>query len=207
MQHNVPTLQQWLRQHDGQVAGLDEAGRGCLAGPVVAAAVVLPLGHDIAGLNDSKKLSPQQRLCLYHAIRSHAGCIGVACVSAQRVDQINVLQASLQAMKHAFVRAQQQSSMQLVGAMTDGPYQAPLPAGVTQHALVKADAQYSCVMAASVVAKVMRDRLMQLLDGYYAGYGFAQHKGYPTAMHRQALKCLGLSPIHRRSFAGVVQPL
>ncbi|MEM7589019.1 MAG: ribonuclease HII [Myxococcota bacterium] len=203
MQRNVHALQQWVQQHCHKVAGLDEAGRGCLAGPVVAAAVVLPQQHSIVGLNDSKKLSPQQRLHLYYSIRSHACCIGVSCASPKKVDQINVLQASLQAMKMAFTQAQANSPTHLIGALTDGPHQAPLPADIIQHALVRADAQYACVMAASIVAKVVRDRLMQLLHAYYPGYGFAQHKGYPTALHRQTLKQLGLCPIHRRSFTGV----
>ena len=203
MQHNAHSFQQWLQQYSHKIAGLDEAGRGCLAGPVVAAAVVLPCQHNIVGLNDSKKLSPQKRLRLYHSIRTQACCVGVSCAPPTQVDRINVLQASLQAMHKAFIQAQANSCTQLTGAITDGPYEAPLPANITQYARVQADAQWACVMAASIVAKVLRDRLMQLLHAYYPGYGFAQHKGYPTALHRQAIKQLGICPLHRRSFAGV----
>ncbi len=196
-------LKQWVWANSDGIAGLDEAGRGCLAGPVVAAAVVLPQRHEIVGLDDSKKLTPVQRLQTYHMICQQAEGVGVACVSSSRIDSINILRASLEAMASAFAKAQARASIPLKGALVDGPYLAPLSADVVQHAIVKGDAIWPCIMAASIVAKVVRDRLMRLLAVQFPGYGLEQHKGYPTPAHRQALQQLGPSSIHRRSFAPV----
>lgn len=199
----LPPLEQWVRINGGRIAGLDEAGRGCLAGPVVAAAVVLPWRHEIVGLDDSKKLTPTQRRRMYHVICTQAAAVGVACVSASRIDSINILHASLEAMAAAFAKAQRHGAVPLTGALVDGPYLAPLPASMRQHAVVGGDAVWPCIMAASIVAKVVRDRLMRLLAPRFPGYGLERHKGYPTPAHRQALQQLGPSPLHRRTFAPV----
>ncbi|MEM7494714.1 MAG: ribonuclease HII [Myxococcota bacterium] len=199
----LETLETWVQANSGRIAGLDEVGRGCLAGPVVAAAVVLPWRHGIVGLDDSKKLTPAQRRHLYHAIRRQAAAVGIACVSASRIDSINILHASLEAMAAAFGKARGRAAVPLTGALADGPHLAPLPIGVMQHAVVGGDAIWPCIMAASIVAKVVRDRLMQLLAARFPGYGLERHKGYPTPAHRQALQQLGPSSIHRRSFAPV----
>lgn len=182
-------------------AGVDEAGRGPLAGPVVACALVLPPGRVTAGLRDSKALTPRQRQVLFHRVLEQALDVRVAVASHQMVDRLNVLQASLRAMAAA-VSALSVGFHRLV---VDGPRAVPLDRSVAQQPMVDADARVACVAAASVVAKVVRDALMEELDRAYPGYGFARHKGYPTPEHLAALRTLGPSPVHRRSFGPVAQ--
>ena len=180
-------------------AGVDEVGRGPLAGPVVACAVVLTPGARIPGLRDSKALTPASRQALMAPILAHALDARVAIVSHRMVDRLNVLQASLHAMA-ASASALEAPYRTLV---VDGPVPVPLGRPVAQVPLVDADARVACVGAASVVAKVVRDRLMEEADRVWPGYGFARHKGYPTPEHLAALERLGPSPLHRRSFRPV----
>ena len=191
--------------HPCVVAGLDEAGRGPLAGPVVAAACVLPvlLPDALRSLADSKKLTHQQREALYPRIIEHALAFGVGVVEAERIDEVNILQASLQAMAIAFSRCRVLLGRPIDGALIDGNVRAPLPAEVTQRTLVRGDSLSRPIMAASILAKVTRDRRMQIEHERLPGYGFASHKGYGTRQHLEALTRLGASSLHRRSFAPV----
>lgn len=178
------------------VVGIDEAGCGPLAGPVVAAAVVFDRARPILGLNDSKQLSQVKREQLFEAIQSQATAIGIGVVSNQGVDKLNILQAAKLAMQQA-VRG-----LPLVPqiALVDGN-QARLPKLDFQcHAILDGDALSCSIAAASIVAKVTRDRLMAELDTVYPGYGFGQHKGYPSREHYAALRELGPSPVHRQTF-------
>lgn len=179
------------------VAGVDEAGRGPLAGPVVAAAVVLDGRSRIPGLQDSKRLSPRQREEVAEAIRRKAVSWAVAQATVEEVDRLNVLHASRLAMRRAVEQLSVPPSVVLVdggwGLVTDLP----------QRVVVGGDGTVACIAAASVLAKVERDRIMVELDRAYPGYGFAQHKGYACPAHLEALRCLGPSPVHRRSFAPV----
>lgn len=177
------------------VAGTDEAGRGCLAGPVVAAAVVLPPDAAIPGLDDSKKLSPEAREALVPVIRREALAVGVGECSPAEVDAMNVLWASMEAMRRAAVALALPPDVLLVDGNRTIP-DAPWP----QEAVVKGDARSLSIAAASVVAKVTRDRLMVALDARFPAYGWARHKGYPTAAHYAAIARHGPSPHHRRSF-------
>ncbi len=175
------------------VVGVDEAGRGPLAGPVVAAAVLLPEGLVLEGLDDSKKLSPRRREDLAERIRSVARW-AVAEASVEEIDRLNILQAALLAMRRAV------DALGMPGAevLVDGDR---LPEGLRGRAVVKGDATFACVAAASVLAKQHRDRVMLSLASEHPGYGFERHFGYPTPDHLEALRRLGPSPIHRRSFA------
>lgn len=176
------------------VAGVDEAGRGPLAGPVVAAAVILPPGVRLPGLDDSKRLGEARRLLLYERIRRVAVAVGVGHASPREVDGMNVHRATQEAMRRALRRLRPAPEAVLVDGW-------PLPGlHVPQRAVVDGDALCQSIAAASVVAKVWRDRLMQVLDRRYPQYGFARHKGYPTPEHRLALERWGLTPLHRRSF-------
>jgi len=179
------------------VAGVDEAGRGPLAGPVVAAAVVLDGRSRIPGLQDSKRLSPRQREEVAEAIRRKAVSWAVAQATVEEVDRLNVLHASRLAMRRAVEQLSVRPSVVLVdggwGLVTDLP----------QREVVGGDGTVACIAAASVLAKVERDRIMVELDRAYPGYGFAQHKGYACPAHLEALRRLGPSPVHRRSFAPV----
>lgn len=179
------------------VAGVDEAGRGPLAGPVVAAAVVLDGRSRIPGLQDSKRLSPRQREEVAEAIRRKAVSWAVAQATVEEVDRLNVLHASRLAMRRAVEQLSVRPSVVLVdggwGLVTDLP----------QRVVVGGDRTVACIAAASVLAKVERDRIMVELDRAYPGYGFAQHKGYACPAHLEALRRLGPSPVHRRSFAPV----
>lgn len=187
------------------VAGLDEAGRGPLAGPVVAAACVLPvpLPPELSALNDSKQLTPGERDALYPLILRHALAFGVGVVETERIDAINILRASLEAMAVAFERCQALLGKTIHGAVVDGNMRAPLHDGVVQRTVVSGDALSRPIMAASILAKVTRDRRMQEEHERFPGYGFAQHKGYGTPQHLEALTKLGACPLHRRSFAPV----
>lgn len=179
------------------VAGVDEAGRGPLAGPVVAAAVVLPEKFNLPGLNDSKQLSPGERERLFPLIRSGALAVGIGVASARQIDEINILQATLQGMVKAVRRLRTAPDFLLVDGIT------PVPLPLRQQTLKQGDARSLSVAAASVVAKVVRDRIMDAYDRIYPGYGFARHKGYGSIEHLRAIARLGPSPLHRRTFGGV----
>ncbi|OGB70906.1 MAG: ribonuclease HII [Burkholderiales bacterium RIFOXYC12_FULL_65_23] len=181
------------------VAGVDEAGRGPLAGPVVAAAVILDERQPIAGLADSKKLSAARRDQLYDEIRAKALCCCVAQASVEEIDRLNILQATLLAMQRAVAGLRLKPGLVLV----DGN-RLPL-LEMRAEAIVKGDAKVAAISAASILAKVTRDRGLELLDQHYPQYGFARHKGYGTAEHLQALRLHGPCPEHRRSFAPVAQ--
>ena len=180
------------------VAGVDEAGRGPLAGSVVAAAVILNASRPIDGLTDSKKLSAARRATLEAEIKLKAVAWSVAESSQGEVDEINVLQASLLAMKRALLALDVKPEQVLV----DGN-RLPQLAGYNMLAIVGGDLSESCISAASILAKEHRDRQMLELDRLYPQYCFAQHKGYPTALHRELLKKHGVSPVHRKSFRPV----
>lgn len=181
----------------GLVAGVDEAGRGPLAGPVVAAAVILDDLQPIKGLADSKVLSPRKREKLYDEIRARALCCSIASASAAEIDQINILQATMLAMKRAV------EGLRILPhrVVVDGNRVPVLRVPV--EALVKGDALMPAISAASILAKVERDRLCEALHAAHPAYGFATHKGYPTPEHLQALREHGPCPEHRRSFAPV----
>ena len=179
------------------VCGVDEVGRGPLAGPVVAAAVILDPGRPIAGLNDSKKLSERRREALFDEITSLALCWALGRAEVEEIDEINILQASLLAMQRA-VTALDITPRQ---ALVDGNRLPRLDCPA--RAIVGGDASEPCISAASIIAKVSRDHEMVVLDRSYPGYGLAQHKGYPTKAHMAALQTLGVTSIHRRSFAPV----
>lgn len=177
-----------------RIAGVDEAGRGPLAGPVVAAAVIFPPGVWIEGVDDSKRLTPSRRERLFEVISKCALGVGVGVVGPAAIDDMNILRATLQAMAEAVAGLAPQPQCLLV----DGLH---VPeAAVPARALVDGDARCFSVAAASIIAKVTRDRLMMGYDAEFPGYGFARHKGYGTKEHREAIRRLGLCPIHRRSF-------
>ena len=176
-------------------AGFDEAGRGCLAGPVIAAAVILPLhGNPIAGLDDSKRLSPKARIRLADIIKKEALAFAVGRADPLEIDQYNILRASLLAMQRAF----QSLSLTPTYGLIDGPHCPDLP--FRTKGIIHGDRLEPSISAASILAKVARDEEMVIADTLFPGYGFAIHKGYPTAAHRKALMALGPSPIHRLSF-------
>lgn len=177
------------------IAGVDEAGRGPLAGPVCAAAVILHPDRPIPGIGDSKTIPPARRESLEGAIKERALAWALAFASAREIDRLNILQASLLAMRRAVGLLDPPPGRVLVDGnrLTDF--------GCEAQAIVRGDARVPAIGAASILAKVARDRLMCELDLRYPGYGFAGHKGYPTAAHREALRRLGPCPEHRRSFA------
>lgn len=179
------------------IAGVDEVGRGPLAGDVVAAAVILHPERPIPGLADSKKLTAKRREALFALILEQAASWCIARASVEEIDRLNILQASLLAMH----RAVEGLSMSPGHVLVDGNRLPQWP--YSSEAIVQGDGSVPQISAASILAKVTRDREMAVLDGQYPGYGFAQHKGYPTRAHLQALTLLGISPIHRQSFAPV----
>lgn len=182
--------------------GVDEAGRGCLAGPVVAGAVILKSTDGLDELDDSKALSGKTRDRLFDVIKENAAAIGIGVVSAAEIDGGNILAATLTAMHIAVTEAAKNYGHRVGIVIVDGNQQIKGLA-MLQRAWVKGDhLSWNCA-AASVIAKVTRDRIMERLDSTYPGYGFAQHKGYGTAKHLAALKALGPCPEHRRSFAPV----
>ena len=185
----------------GLLAGVDEAGRGPLAGPVVAAAVILDDQNPIKGLADSKKLTARQRDRLYDEIRAKALCCSVAEARVEEIDQINILQATLLAMRRAVEGLRLKPHKVLV----DGNRLPVLD--VLAEAIVQGDAKVQAISAASILAKVHRDRWCETIDRDYPQYGFASHKGYGTAVHMQALKTFGATPWHRQSFAPVAAVL
>ena len=185
----------------GLVAGVDEAGRGPLAGPVVAAAVILDDMKPIAGLNDSKKLTANRREVLYDEIRAKALCFCIAQASVQEIDEINILQATLLAMRRAVMGLRLKPVLVLV----DGNQLPQID--VQAEAIIKGDSLVQAISAASILAKVTRDRWCERLDAQYPQYGFAGHKGYGTAAHLAALRTHGATAEHRRSFSPVAQVL
>lgn len=183
------------------IAGVDEAGRGPLAGPVMAAAVILDDQHPIAGLADSKKLTAARRAQLFDEIRAKALCFCIAEASVEEIDRLNILQATMLAMQ----RAVQGLRLKPGRVLVDGNRLPRLD--VPADAIVKGDALVQAISAASILAKVQRDRWCADLHLRYPGYGFEGHKGYGTAVHLQALRDLGACPEHRQSFAPVAQAL
>jgi ribonuclease HII len=198
-------MQTDLRYHESQasqkgytgIAGIDEAGRGPLAGPVVSAAVMLPLSFFDARVTDSKKLSPARRNQLYDTLYARAVTIGIGIVDPAEIDRINILQASLLSMAIAVRNLNPKPDMLLI----DGIY--GIDSKLPQKSIPKGDSLSISIAAASIVAKVTRDRLMEAYDLVYPQFGFAKHKGYPTREHRNAIRRFGCCPIHRRSFTGV----
>lgn len=178
----------------GYVCGVDEVGRGPLAGPVVAGAVILPPDCEILYINDSKKLSEKKREELYPVIMEQALAVGIGMVSPQRIDEINILQATYEAMREAIHNLAVTPDILLNDAVT-------IPdVSIRQVPIIKGDAKSISIGAASIIAKVTRDRLMAEYDGIMPEYGFASNKGYGTAAHIEALRQYGATPIHRRSF-------
>lgn len=198
-------------QESSIIAGLDEVGRGCLAGPVVAGAVVFPKDFDIVGLDDSKSLSEKERLRLEDEIKQHAWGYGIGLVWMKTIQEINILQASLLAMARALAAL----SKRLEGAqanilLVDGTFTIPQfyldkyhLKPEHQKAIVSGDALEPSISAASILAKNFRDKLMSKMDKRFSGYGFASHKGYGTKEHREALQKLGPCPLHRMEFRSV----
>lgn len=180
----------------GLICGIDEAGRGPLAGPVVAGAVILPKDCDILYLNDSKQLSEKKREELFGIIMEKAQAVGVGYASPERIDEINILQATYEAMRAAVGALSVKPDILLNDAVT-------IPdIGIRQVPIIKGDAKSVSIAAASIIAKVTRDRLMRQYDSLFPAYGFAQNKGYGAAAHIEALKKYGPTPLHRRSFIG-----
>ncbi len=179
------------------IAGIDEAGRGPLAGPVVSAAVILPAALQIAGVDDSKRLTPKKRAALFGEIYRRAISVGVGVVGPGRIDEINILQASLKSMAMAVACLNLRPDCLLI----DGIFK--IESDIFQTPITKGDARSISIAAASIIAKVTRDNMMVQYHRQYPQYGFAQHKGYPTKAHKIAIREHGCTPIHRRSFRGV----
>jgi ribonuclease HII len=180
-------------------AGVDEAGRGPLAGPVVAAAVIFPRGCSLDGIKDSKKLSPKRREELFCEIKKSALTTAIAIIKPEIIDQINILRASLLAMEQAVEKLNTQPDYILI----DGNY--PIRIQIRQETIIKGDAKCCSIAAASILAKVTRDAIMGDYHLLYPQYNFKRHKGYPTKEHLEALSKFGPSPIHRKTFKGVLQ--
>ena len=181
-------------EHLGYLCGIDEVGRGPLAGPVVACAVILPKDCDILWLNDSKKLTAKKREELYDVILEGAVAVGIGMASPERIDEINILQATYEAMREAV----SQLTLPLGHVLADAVRIPKLT--VTQTPIIKGDAKCYSIAAASIIAKVTRDRIMREYDRIYPGYGFSDNKGYGSAAHIETLKKKGPVPIHRRTF-------
>ena len=202
----MPSKKSWVLEQSplnfdvpGLMAGVDEAGRGPLAGPVVAAAVILDDLHPIAGLNDSKKLTAKRREKLFDEIKAKALCFSIAQASVQEIDEINILQATMLAMK----RAVEGLRLKPVKVLVDGNR---LPTiDIRAEAIVQGDALVPAISAASILAKVHRDRLCAEMHARYPQYGFDQHKGYGTALHLAALQAHGPADCHRLTFAPVAR--
>jgi ribonuclease HII len=178
------------------IAGVDEVGRGPLAGPVVAAAVILPQDAFLPGVNDSKKLTEQKREELFHQITECAISIGIGIIPAEVIDEVNIYQATKQAMKKALLALSEKPDHLLVDAME-------IPIDIPQTSIIKGDSKSVSIAASSIIAKVTRDRLMVRLGHEYPLYGFEKHMGYGTAFHLDALKKYGVTSVHRRSFAPI----
>ena len=196
----------WQFEHEvmengySAIAGLDEAGRGPLAGPVVSAAVILPKGFECPGLTDSKKLTEKKRDALFPIIQEEALAVGVGIADHAEIDEINILQASLLSMK----RAAEDLGVQPDYLLIDGKFTVPMD--LPQKAIVKGDSLSISIAAASIIAKVTRDRIMAELHEKYPQYNFIKHKGYPTKAHKEAIWEHGPCPVHRMSFKGVKSP-
>ena len=192
----IENLKKYEREYAdyGYICGIDEVGRGPLAGPVVAGAVILPKDCDILYINDSKKLSAAKREELYDVIMEKAVAVGIGMASSQRIDEINILQATYEAMREAISKLSVKPDILLNDAVT-----IPM-VDIKQVPIIKGDAKSQSIAAASIVAKVTRDHLMEEYDKLYPEYGFAKHKGYGTAAHIKAIKEYGPCPIHRRTF-------
>lgn len=186
-----------MQPETGHVCGVDEAGRGPLAGAVYAAAVILDPKHPIAGLRDSKKLSERNRILLAAEIRTHALAWSVAFATVEEIEQLNILHASMLAMRRAVLALHPAAEYALI----DGNRcpQLPIPA----RAIIKGDDSEACISAASILAKTERDQEMRRLADIYPVYGFERHAGYPTAAHLAALEVHGASPVHRKTFGPV----
>ncbi|MFO7593307.1 MAG: ribonuclease HII [Pseudomonadota bacterium] len=182
---------------EGLVAGVDEVGRGPMAGPVVTAAVILDPSKPIDGLADSKTMSEKKRERLYDEIQEKALAWAIGRCEVEEIDELNILQATMTAMQRAVAALEPQPHHALI----DGNRCPQLPC--TAEAVIKGDSKVAAISAASIIAKVTRDREMVALDKQYPGYGFAVHKGYPTKVHMEALRTLGATAIHRRSFGPV----
>ena len=176
------------------ICGVDEAGRGPLAGPVCAAAVILPRGIEIAGLDDSKKLTDKKREALYDVICENARTYGIAFASVEEIESINILNAAMLAMNRAIEKLAPQPQLALIDGNRNSAINIP------SRCVIKGDAKCADIAAASILAKVTRDRLCEEMEKEYPGYGFAKHKGYPTKEHYAALNRLGPCPLHRLSF-------
>ena len=180
------------------IAGVDEAGRGPLAGPVVAACAVIPLDYPFYYLNDSKKMSEKRREALFEVLQKEAIAFGIGIVSPERIDEINILQATYEAMREALKDMEKCFSLSPNILLNDAVTIPGIP--IPQKAIVHGDAKSLSIAAASVLAKVTRDHIMLKYDEKYPEYGFKQHKGYGTKVHREAILTHGPCPIHRRSF-------
>lgn len=178
-----------------RIAGIDEAGRGCLAGPVVAAAVILPTIYNLPELNDSKKLTEKKRIKLFEQINKQASAIGVGIIDNITIDRINILQATFEAMKQAINNLPYNPDYILVDGNRDIP-----SLEITQETIVKGDSKSVSIAAASIIAKVTRDEIMLEMDKEYPEYGFKKNKGYGTDKHREAIFNHGHSSIHRKTF-------
>jgi ribonuclease HII len=183
------------------VAGVDEAGRGPLAGPVVSAAVILPSTFSVKGVDDSKKLTPAKREKLFDQIYAQAVSVGVGLADHDEIDRLNILQAS----RLSMVRAVDDLRIRPDYLLIDGIFSIDCP--MPQEPIKKGDSLSISIAAASIIAKVTRDRLMEHFDREFPQYGFIKHKGYPTLKHRDAIVQFGPSPIHRKSFSGVKEYL
>jgi ribonuclease HII len=192
------------QQQINDIIGIDEAGRGPLAGPVVAAAAIFSPSVDIPELNDSKKLSESLREQLFPVIHQKALAVGVGVVCAAEIDRLNILQATKKAMELALQHALRQLDTPPELVLIDGNQTFPSEVDIKQMAVVKGDQRCHSIAAASVVAKVTRDKIMAAYDGIYPQYDFSQHKGYPTPLHKERLIEHGPSPLHRLSFRGVL---
>ncbi|MDO9069216.1 MAG: ribonuclease HII [Deltaproteobacteria bacterium] len=180
-----------------RIAGIDEAGRGPLAGPVTAAAVILPAGLSIPGVVDSKKLTSDKRERLFDIIMDLSLAVGIGIVNPEIIDRINILQATRLAMLNAVIQLSQQPDYLLIDGITT------INSSIPQKTIKKGDSLSLSIAAASIIAKVTRDRLMSDMDVLYPGYGFAGHKGYGSARHLESIRLLGPSPVHRLTFGGV----
>ncbi len=189
-------LQRELKTQRGSIliCGVDEAGRGPLAGPVCAAAVILPEGYEIPGLNDSKQLTDKKRRELFPIIKEQAIAYGISMVDEKIIDEINILNATFQAMHEAIAQLEPKPDLALIDGNRVTDF------GVEAMAVVKGDARDASIAAASILAKVTRDMYMEEMDQEYPQYGFAVHKGYGTRRHYDAIREYGMCPIHRRTF-------
>lgn len=192
----IETMKVYEKEYEshGWICGIDEVGRGPLCGPVVASAVILPKDCQILYLNDSKKLSEKKREELYDVIMEQAAAVGVGMASPQRIDEINILQATYEAMRQAIDSLKVKPAVLLNDAVTIPGVEIP------QIPIIKGDAKSVSIAAASIIAKVTRDRMMVEYDRIYPGYELASNKGYGTKVHMEALRTLGPCEIHRRSF-------